>query len=263
MVLVVTSAAFAMEARMRRAVLALEEQNWNAVGRLDIGGKGFCTGALIAPRLVLTAAHCLYDARTQQQIRYSDIEFLAGWRDGEAQAYRKVRRAVVHPRYEYGSSAATGQVRDDLALLELDTPINDPKIRPFDTGARVRSGDPVAVVSYAFDHADVPSVQELCNVLSRQEGLLVTDCAADFGSSGAPILSMSGGGRPQIVSMISAKATVEGSKVSLGTGLAAPLAVLQAEMLVGNGVFLGNHSSRRIEPREAAQQITGAKFVRP
>ncbi|MEC7965333.1 MAG: trypsin-like serine protease, partial [Pseudomonadota bacterium] len=35
-----------------------ESRAWAAVGRLDLDGKGFCTGSLVAPDLVLTAAHC-------------------------------------------------------------------------------------------------------------------------------------------------------------------------------------------------------------
>ncbi|HLQ18781.1 MAG TPA: trypsin-like serine protease, partial [Tabrizicola sp.] len=74
-----------------------DARGWDAVGKLVLGKHGFCTGALIGPRLVLTAAHCLYDKTTGVQMRPEEIEFQAGFRNGRAVAYRRVSRAVTHP----------------------------------------------------------------------------------------------------------------------------------------------------------------------
>ena len=254
MALVVASAAFAQDERLRRLNTGDDGRAWQAVGRLDIGGTGFCTGALIAPNLVLTAAHCLFDKSTNERIDHKAVEFLAGWRNGRASAYRGIRRAVVHPDYEFGGDVSSKRVHYDLALLELDQPIRNNAVKPFGTAARPRKGDQVGVVSYAKDRAEAPSLQEVCVVLARQEGILVTSCLVDFGSSGAPIFTFKDG-KAHIVSVVSAKAEVDGEKVSLGTALGAPLARLRAELVAQkDGEIVLVNGMRR---------DTGAKFIKP
>ncbi len=262
MIVVLTTAAFAKDARLKRLETSQQGREWDAVGRLDLGGTGFCTGALVAPDLVLTAAHCLFDKTTGARINHTKVEFLAGWRNGRASAYRNVRRAVVHPDYDVSEDVSSERVRNDLALLELHRPIRDGNILPFSTAQRPRAGDHVGVVSYAKDRSEAPSLQEVCEVLSRQEGVLVTSCTVDFGSSGAPIFIFDDG-RAQIVSVVSAKAESEGRNVSLGTALIAPLEVLKAELVAGKGY--------RVEPNQAERRVsvtggrhdTGAKFIKP
>lgn len=244
---------------------AYDARGWEAVGRLNVGWGGMCTAALISPKIVLTAAHCLYDARTKKVVNPASIEFHAGWRNGRASASRKVNRAVIHPDYEFTGPQGNIHVAHDLAILELQSEIRLATIEPFATGSRPRKGQNVGVVSYAHDRADSPSIQEVCHVLARRQGALVLSCDVDFGSSGAPIFAEVDG-VPQIVSVVSAKAEVNGRRVSLGTNLEKPLSEMMALLNGGGGIAPRTIPVARTMTPNQPRRLNGgggAKFLRP
>ena len=194
-------------------------QIWSAVGRLTLdGGRGFCTASLIATDIILTAAHCLYDKETGAQYALEDFEFQAGWRNGHAEAFRKVKSALAHPKYRFGSANTVEKVSRDIAVIMLDQPIHSQKMQPFFVAPLPHRGQGVAVVSYAMGRKDAPSIQSLCKVRAEQDDVLLLNCDVDYGASGAPVFVISEG-MAKIVSLISAMTWLDKEKMSLGVPL--------------------------------------------
>jgi V8-like Glu-specific endopeptidase len=184
-----------------------------------------CTGALIAPDMVLTAAHCLYDPHNGKEVAPRKIRFEAGLVRGQVKASRGVVKTVVHPRYRHNHGGAN-DASVDLAILKLDRPINTAEIRPFATDARPETGDALGVISYTYSRKNTPLLQHPCDVLARKGDVLVMNCQVDFGASGAPVFAVQGGARPRLVSVISSKAALGNRPVSVGTIVDEALQVL-------------------------------------
>jgi V8-like Glu-specific endopeptidase len=191
---------------------------WEAVGRLNISGRNMCTGSLIASNLVITAAHCLFDPKSGRRIDPTKIVFEAGLMGSRSKASRGVAKAVLHPKYQHRRTG-NAQMGSDIAVLRLAKPISTREIRPLEMSWDANRGDAVGVLSYNYTHATRPNLESSCKVLAKQSTTLVMSCRVEFGASGAPVLQVTPGRVPTLVSVISAKAAMGNTPVSIGTTL--------------------------------------------
>jgi len=237
-------------------------RGWEGVGLLNIAGRATCTGVMIEPDLVLTAAHCLVDQETGEKPRPSQVEFRAGWRDGAAIATRFGKAAIIHPDYLAARRENGDKIRVDLGLLQLSSPIQATHANPFRTDRGIRTGQRVSVVSYGAGRNDAPSRQRACDVLQAQSGVVVMSCDVVAGSSGSPVFSLRDG-QPRIVSLVSAIGQEHGRQVTYGVDIATPLAKIMADYRAGRGVYpAATFDARRITVGGGTSP-GGARFLKP
>jgi protease YdgD len=185
LLLLLLPAAVAAEASERRMVDDAEAPAFHGVGRLNIAGSRFCTATLVAPDVIVTAAHCLFHPLTGARVRDSELRFVAGYRIDDRVALRRVTRTVIDPDYDFAARATYDGVGADLALARLQRP-TPASVAPFATVA-LDPERPLSIVSYGQDRPHAPSIEAPCGIVEETGAVLALDCAVTYGASGSPL----------------------------------------------------------------------------
>lgn len=230
---------------------------WKAVGRLDMSNGGYCTATLIAPDLVLSAAHCTFDS-AGNPLKPQDLVFRAGFRDGRVEAERKVVQIARPPAYSYNGEDTAARIANDAVLLRLHTPIATHVISPFVVEPSVLTQGEVSVVSYGRGRDSLPSLQKTCTVLDRLQDVMLMDCNTTFGSSGAPIFRREGT-QIRIASIVSGSVEIRGVRRTTGMALPALVSQLKAQLIAEGAPPPARLNRLSVGTRTSI----GAKFIRP
>jgi V8-like Glu-specific endopeptidase len=165
-----------------------------AAGRIEHENGNTCSAALIAPDVVLTAAHCARPGDT--------LVFRPG--DGQSGEVYAASRVFVHPLYVVAHWRTDWRLRFDLAVAKLETPVPLDRAVPLPVGDEAEVGEILFVVSWRGGDGDRPR-QKACPVLATViPGLVTLGCRVQGGESGAPVIRRTEGGL-ELVAVISSR----------------------------------------------------------
>lgn len=168
---------------------------WNAVGQVNIGGYrrvGQCTGTLIAPDVVLTAAHCVVDPWRAAPFPLHDIHFLAGVHGAENSGHSTAKCLHFPADYKFPPQDAPPTLPDlatDMVEVVLNGKIDVEPI-PIAKDVDPHAGLSLIHAAYPADKRLVLSAHFGCQLLQAdlKPPLWFNDCDTHPASSGGPLL---------------------------------------------------------------------------
>jgi len=207
--------------------LSLQAQSIDGVGRFETGEQlAFCSGTLVAPDLVLTAAHCV--AKYEAQPPTADGKRF-GFRPGRLRGAPLIeaKHIILHPLYHRALNNLQ-KLRFDLALVQLAEPVEAHVSTHLSHGDEAEHGEALFIVSWRGTDGGSPR-QKRCAVQNGNPGLVTLDCEVFLGESGSPVLRQVEGGL-EVVAVVSSRGQIGARPIAQASNVAARLPALLHEL---------------------------------
>jgi protease YdgD len=184
---------------------------WSAIGKLYNETGGSCSGVAIAADKILTAAHCVYNFRSQRFIPASALHFLLGYRSGRYLMHARVASYEIGAGFDPLRYDATSDADWAILTVTENLPTDIVPLRLSHNAEP--SGTKAVIAGYPQDRAHAMTADSDCELREEIDGgrLMLHTCRGVGGYSGAPILVSAGGVEVQIAGIQIAKFKSGGS----------------------------------------------------
>lgn len=182
-----------------RVIIDAKKSPWNRIGNLSVAGRRFCSASLISDKIIVTAAHCLWNLDTDDWYPAQFIHFLAGYQQEDYVAHSRAKSVFPNPNYQFQVGVDPTLLSQDWALIELEEPLGlllgyfPLQLLSLRQQQELQGSETeVALAGYRRDTREALSLDTRCQLspipTHFPQSLLGNNCHGLSGDSGGPLL---------------------------------------------------------------------------